>query len=461
MAQTIVLALLQCSVWSLLLWAVVLWLQRKVPVLMHWPAFYWLVLGLSFLPLLPAPQFAAAWQLPSALVQDAVLSVQTLTARPQHPGVSQPLLNWQLIWPSVLTLVLLASLLQLAKVALQWYRLQRLIKVAEPLPLSALLNQQQCIQLPSGFTLRQTSLPVSAFIAGFRRTVLVVPAFIWQLPPAQRDLLISHELVHSVRRDPQQLLLLRAVVACCWFMPALRYLQRAFRQSIELAVDRTVLQQQPGLAALYGQTLLNSLKLSQSAAMPALAVGFIEENADKALYQQRLTALFRQRPALSFGAKFGLGALFSTVMLLSHFSWAALGTASSVQQWQLPVAKATVSSFYAERHPFRQQRPHQGIDFAAEKGVVVQASGQGKVLIADDKSLNSRYGKVVLIEHGAGYQTLYAHLDSFDVQPGQLVRAGENIGTVGDSGKVTGPHLHFEILHDGEQQNPALYLQLE
>ncbi|MBU1308441.1 MAG: peptidoglycan DD-metalloendopeptidase family protein [Gammaproteobacteria bacterium] len=461
MAQTIVLTLLQCSVWSALLWWLLQQLQRKIPALTHWPMLYWLILVLGFLPLLPTPEFATAWPLPSVLLQDAVLSVQTLTAQPQHPGVTPALLSWQLIWPLTLTILLLVSLWQLLKVAQQWHCLQRLIRLAQPLPLSALLHKNQRAVLPAGFTIRQTPLTVSPFIAGGRRMVLVVPAYIWQLSPEQRGLLVSHELVHLKRRDPQQLLLLRVVVACCWFMPSLRYLERAFSHSAELAVDRAVLQQQPGQAVLYGQTLLQSLKLSQSARTPTMAAGFIQANTDKALYQQRFAALFQQVPTLSAPAKFGLGLLFTGVMLLSQFSWAALSGPVAVTQWQLPVANAGVSSFFAERHPFRQQRPHQGVDFAAAKGVQVVAGGHGRVLIADDSSLNSRYGKVVLIEHGAGYQTLYAHLNAFHVQPGQLVRAGEPIGTVGATGKVTGPHLHFEILLNGEQQNPALYLPLK
>ena len=461
MAQTMVLTLLQCCVWSGGLWFITQQLQRRIPALTQWPAFYWLTLVLCFLPLLPAPQFAAVWQLPSVLLQDTVLSVQTLTAQPQHPGISQSLLHWQLIWPSALTAILLVSVWQLINVAQQWRQLQRLIELAEPLPLPSLLNTRQRSQLPSGFALRQTALAVSPFVASGWRAALVVPAYIWHLPRQQRELLITHEVVHLRRRDPQQLLLLRVVVACCWFMPALRYLERAFQHSIELAVDREVLQQHPGQAALYGQTLLSSLKLSQSARTPVLAAGLIQHNSDKILYQQRLTALFQQVPLLSAVAKFRFGVMLAGFTLLSHVSWAALSAPASVQQWQLPVTNAYISSFFAERHPFRQQRQHQGIDFAAEKGVLVQASAQGRVLIADDSSLNSRYGKVILLEHGAGYQTLYAHLDSFQVQPGQIVRAGESIGTVGDSGKVTGPHLHFEILYDGVQQNPAAYLQLK
>ena len=461
MAQSLVSSLLLCSIWSALLWLATLWLQRKVPAVRHWPTFYWLTLGLSFLPLLPLPEFGRSWTIPSVLLQDAVFSLQTLTAQPAHPAVNAPLFTLQQIWPLLLSGILAISLWQLARFGRQWRQLQQLIRQAKPLPVSMLLSTQQRTLLPQSFAIRQTSLAVSPFMAGCQRMVLVVPAYIWQLSAAQRDLLCAHELLHLKRRDPQQLLLLRIMVVCCWFMPALRRLERAFINSIELAVDQAVLQQRPGQAALYGQTLLSSLKLSQSGQTPALTAAFIHASADKGFYQQRLTALFQPVPAISVWRRWRLGLLFGGTMLLLQLGSTALSFQQPSPQWQLPLDTIAVSAFYGEKHPLRQNRPHQGIDFAAAKGVVIRASQQGKVLIADDSSLHSNFGRVVLIDHGAGYQTLYAHLNGFKVRSGQMVQAGEPIGTVGDSGKVSGPHLHFEILRHGLQQDPAKYLPLE
>ena len=257
------------------------------------------------------------------------------------------------------------------------------------------------------------------------------------------------------------LLLMRLLVALCWFMPTLRYLERAFGHSIELAVDKAVLQQQPEQAALYGQTLLHSLALSQQGFASPLTASFGQGSADKLMYQQRLTALFQPVAPFPLIGKYGVILLFGAVLLAMQFGVSALKISAPAQPWQLPVTKAVVSSGYAELHPFRQYKPHQGIDFAAAKGVPVKASQSGTVLIADSDSLHSNYGQAVLINHGGGYQSLYAHLNAFYVQPGQRVRAGQTIGAVGESGRVTGPHLHFEILRDGVQLNPALYLQPE
>lgn len=461
MAQQLLISLLLCNVWALLLWWACKLLLKKIPALQQWPGFYWWVLGLCFLPLLPLPQLNQHWIIPPALLQDTLQSMQTLTAQPQHPGMLQPAADLQPVWLGLLALLCVISLWQLYRLLRQWHQLHRFIRLSHHLAAADVLSPAQLATLSARVEIRQTAVAISPFVAGWRQMVLLVPAYIWQLSAAQRQLLLAHELVHLQRRDPQQLLLLRLVVAVCWFIPVLRRIEQAFKQSIELAVDQAVLAQQPGQAATYGQTLLHSLALSQAGQVSALAAGLIHGNADKDFYQHRLLQLFQPAPRLSGWQRWRISMVFAGTMVLLQLSSAALSYSAPPQQWQLPVTTVAVSSFYAEIHPLRQNRPHQGLDFAAATGVAVLASQQGKVLIADDSSLHNRYGKVVLIDHGHGYQTLYAHLNEFHIIAGQTVQAGEAIGTVGATGRVTGPHLHFEILLHGQQQNPAAYLQLE
>jgi murein DD-endopeptidase MepM/ murein hydrolase activator NlpD len=346
-------------------------------------------------------------------------------------------------------------------VAKQWLRLQQLINLAEPVAAATVLSSAQLAGVPSNLEIRQTQAAISPFIAGWNRMVLVVPTYIWQLSAQQRYLLLTHELVHLKRRDPQQLLVLRILVACCWFIPVLRHIEQAFIRSIELTVDQAVLAKQPELAAIYGQTLLSSLKLSQASQLSALTPGFIHNNADRSFYQQRLQQLFQRSPGLSAWQRWRISIALGCSVFLLQISSSTLSYSNPPEEWLLPVGKVRVSSFYAEKHPIRQNRPHQGVDFSAAAGTTIKATYKGKVLIADATSLNSGYGNVVLINHGHGYQTLYAHLDDFYITAGQTVNAGEPIGTVGTTGLVTGPHLHFEILLDGQQQNPADYLTLD
>jgi murein DD-endopeptidase MepM/ murein hydrolase activator NlpD len=464
MAEQLLLSLLLCSLWSGLLWCSSQCLLKKFSALQQWPTLYWCLLALSFLPLLPMPQLYQYWTVPSVLLLDSVNSVQALTAQPLHPSLTEPPVDTAFYWRLALALLAIISLLSLWRLVKQWQQVQRLIQLSEPLEKASLLNKTQLGLLPVQFEIRQTQAAISPFVAGWNRMVLVLPAYIEDMSEQQRQLLIDHELVHLQRRDPQQLLLLRILVALCWFNPVLRLMEQAFIRSMELAVDKAVLQQRPEQALLYGQTLLCSLKQSQAAQMPALMPGFIQVNAQsgasQSFYQQRLQQLFQPAPALSLWQKWRATALLSGTALLLNVGCAQLSFSSPPQEWLLPVGKVPVNSFYGEKHPFRKNRPHQGLDFGAKRGATVKAAQKGKVLIADAKSLNDRYGKAVLIDHGHGYQTLYAHLDGFYIEAGQKVEPGQPIGKVGSTGRVTGPHLHFELLIDGKQQDPAPYLKL-
>ncbi len=82
--------------------------------------------------------------------------------------------------------------------------------------------------------------------------------------------------------------------------------------------------------------------------------------------------------------------------------------------------------------------------------VFVTGNGRVAQIVRNDRG----YGNYILINHGFGYQTLYAHLSGFAIKPGQKVNRGETIGYVGNSGKSTGPHLHYEVLKSGEKINP-------
>lgn len=123
-----------------------------------------------------------------------------------------------------------------------------------------------------------------------------------------------------------------------------------------------------------------------------------------------------------------------------------------------PVPGARISSMFAKYIVKSRNRPHHGVDFAAPEGTPVYAASSGVVLNADMGSLSDAFGKVVLIEHGDKLQSLSAHLSRIDVQIGDFVQAGQQIGLVGKTGRATGPHLHFELWRNGYPQDPLRYL---
>lgn len=103
----------------------------------------------------------------------------------------------------------------------------------------------------------------------------------------------------------------------------------------------------------------------------------------------------------------------------------------------------------------RSGRMHQGIDIGGGYGNPVKASAGGVVTMAD---WSGGYGKLVEISHGSGIVTKYAHLSSIEVTVGQSVERGQLIGLIGSTGNSTGPHLHFEVLLNGQPQNPSSFL---
>lgn len=118
----------------------------------------------------------------------------------------------------------------------------------------------------------------------------------------------------------------------------------------------------------------------------------------------------------------------------------------------LPEARSFGSRRYFNDQP---RDPHSGIDLSAARGTPVVAAERGRVVIAADHYFS---GNSVFIDHGDGLVTMYFHLDRVDVRAGQTVERGQVVGTVGSTGRVTGPHLHFGVRWHGARIDPVLLL---
>ncbi len=121
----------------------------------------------------------------------------------------------------------------------------------------------------------------------------------------------------------------------------------------------------------------------------------------------------------------------------------------------LPVKKGDfyVASGYKMRmHPILKiNKFHKGMDFTAPKGTPVYASGDGKIYRAQR---SSTFGKVIYIDHGYGYKTIYAHLSKMEVKRGETIKRGDLIGYVGNTGLSVAPHLHYEVHKNDVALNP-------
>jgi len=154
------------------------------------------------------------------------------------------------------------------------------------------------------------------------------------------------------------------------------------------------------------------------------------------------------------------------VRLQNHSLTAVLGEALDKQEFLAhkpsinPISPADpcwLTSTYGYRNdPYTGKRTaHHGIDLAGPEGLDIHCAGAGTVLYA--KINRYGYGKEVVVDHGFGYRTTYAHLRDIYVEKGQKLRRGEVVGSLGSTGRSTGPHLHYEIRKDGRAVNPFYF----
>ncbi|MCE1198653.1 MAG: M23 family metallopeptidase [Marinilabiliales bacterium] len=132
-----------------------------------------------------------------------------------------------------------------------------------------------------------------------------------------------------------------------------------------------------------------------------------------------------------------------------------LASIPSIQPISNKDLKRTASGWGMRMHPiYRIPRFHYGMDFTAPVGTEIFATGNG---IVKEVGRNAGYGNIIVIDHGYGYETLYGHLSRTKVQVGQTIKRGDVIGFVGNSGASTAPHLHYEVMKNGQKVNPQNY----
>ncbi len=146
----------------------------------------------------------------------------------------------------------------------------------------------------------------------------------------------------------------------------------------------------------------------------------------------------------------------SLLALLIGFPGESL-TRAPLPSFVYPLLGTRVSSDFGKRkHPvLHYQKHHDGIDLAAPAGATIRAINEGRVVFADPYG---SYGNFIVIEHAGRFTSHYGHCETIKVKPGQKVLSGQVIGTVGRTGRVTGPHLHFEIRANGIAQDPEKFI---
>lgn len=143
----------------------------------------------------------------------------------------------------------------------------------------------------------------------------------------------------------------------------------------------------------------------------------------------------------------------STMATNKEEYWASIPAIQPIHNEEL---NRLASGYGIRLHPILKVRKmHTGIDFSATKGTPIYATGDGVV-----KSVTTAfggYGKSVIIDHGFGFTSRYAHMNDFTVRQGQKIKRGDQIGNVGNTGSSTAPHVHYEVMKDGKFLNPVNY----
>jgi murein DD-endopeptidase MepM/ murein hydrolase activator NlpD len=134
--------------------------------------------------------------------------------------------------------------------------------------------------------------------------------------------------------------------------------------------------------------------------------------------------------------------------------WASRPAIQPINNKQLERLHLTYGSRF---HPiFHKWQDHKGLDFTADKGTPIYATGDGVVTMA---YTSDSYGNVIYLSHGHGFETRYAHLFKFAIQAGQQVKRGQIIAYVGNTGTSVSAHLHYEVLFEGKHVNPINFFQ--
>lgn len=376
------------------------------------------------------------------------------------------------------------------------HRLVQDSSALDPLPLGPLSRHEVRQLTRLGISARLIEASVSPFAVCWPRPAILVPAAVaMHLSDAQLRTVLRHEAAHLAARDPQFAAAMRLVRAVFWFNPFLARIAQRIQLAAELRCDAKAIAGEPNARRACAEAYVGTLRLGSQRPIAASAAF---SSADTDIHELRIRHMLQGDPrgtprfavrvmlagtalmtgtvlaATQFGAA-GPGRESATIEqaepavagvaterrrnpVSSHTTLPALSTSASTPIFRFPIEDPEITGVFGEAGG--RTRPHRGVDFRGRSGTTVLAPASGVVVAATTLYQDSpEYGTVVVLDHGGGWQTLYAHLARFDVSVGDRVSTGERIGRVGVTGKVTGPHLHMELLLNGQRLDPQPLLR--
>ncbi|KGJ90507.1 M23/M56 family metallopeptidase [Thalassotalea sp. ND16A] len=361
----------------------------------------------------------------------------------------------------ILALIVISTLRALSIFTLRSYRVIALIKDAEQVSYIQGMSDSQRQELESRRIKVMISADAPPLAYGFFSKYILLPHTIEGMTPEHKQMLIEHELQHHRKHDTKKVILLRFLTGLFWFNPFIHHLEKRFMLSMETNCDKEVVKSLAVDSAEYAKSLIRCLRICQHSNSSRLTAYFSSPNSLQEELEMRVRKVMVKIQQVNCFTHLQVFAFFLVNMSLAILikSGFFILDFSAADEGQMPISAGYISFDYSES----KHDPHFGIDIQAPSGVEVKASFTGRVIIADNSSLDKGFGVTVLIEHKDNTTSLYANLNQLVVDVGQIVRAGDVIGTLGDtlgqdtSNNVT-PHLHFEISISGKHVNPNQYL---
>jgi len=282
------------------------------------------------------------------------------------------------------------------------------------------------------------------------KTTSIFSCFKWIFVPLNGNYkmdhpIIKHEIAHIRLLHSYDLIITELFITLTWFNPFVYLFRRLLRSIHEFQADEKVLSdsiKKSDYLTLMLEELMHKNQLSFSHNFKSLTiknrVQMITKNKSRNLSKLRYLFLI---PIIA-----GILMSFSNLK----------GTKPSITPIKEGLYKKISSGYGMRKHPkTKKMVMHNGIDFAADIGTPIQATGDGTVISI--KSNKGGHGKQIKIDHGSGYRSSYSHMSKFVVKEGQFVKQGTIIGYSGNTGYSFGPHLHYMILLNGKSVNPTNY----
>ncbi|MDC1162224.1 M23/M56 family metallopeptidase [Tenacibaculum sp.] len=268
--------------------------------------------------------------------------------------------------------------------------------------------------------------------------------------------ILEHEKVHIKLKHSWDVMFTEIYIAFFWFNPLVYFYRKSLKSVHEYQADNGVLQE--GIkTSKYMELLLQNIEVQKPNTLYNYFNQSILKKRVMMMTKPKSNRFFKFTYWLFLPVCFLLASAF-TSPIIDDIEY--LNIANDTPSL-FPVQNGTkdnISSFYGKvrKHSKKKQVIHSGIDIRGKIGTPIFATANG---IISKASLEGNWGNLIIITHNNGFETWYAHLKGFNINKQQTVKKGDIIGYLGNTGRSTGPHLHYEIKQNGKHLNPINYLE--